>query len=121
MTVSFFGVATPASYGSLPTRYAELILERPRSKNRALRDFLDLFNHRLVSLFYRAWEKHRFPVRVRAVGPAPALFERALFALMGLGTDGLRGRLPCRRPRAAVAGRACSRWPVRRRRPSSRT
>ena len=26
----------------------------------ALRDWLDLFNHRIVSLFYRAWEKYRF-------------------------------------------------------------
>lgn len=32
MTVSFFGIATPASWGSLPTCYTELILERGRSR-----------------------------------------------------------------------------------------
>jgi type VI secretion system protein ImpH len=94
MTVSFFGVATPGSFGSLPTCYTELILHRGQWKDRALRDFLDLFNHRLASLFYRAWEKHRFPlVYERSDARGGGLFEHALFAWMGLHTRGLRGRL----------------------------
>ncbi|WP_097460380.1 type VI secretion system baseplate subunit TssG [Mangrovitalea sediminis] len=51
--------------GILPRHYSELISERLRHRDRALADFLDLFNHRLVSLFYRAWQKHRLPVRFR--------------------------------------------------------
>src|SRR5262249_41269037 len=95
VTVSFFGVATPASWGSLPTCYTELILERAKVKDTALRDFLDIFNHRLISLFYRAWEKHRFPVLFeRADTRAGSLPEHILFSIMGLNTRGLRGRLP---------------------------
>jgi len=95
LTVTFFGAATPASYGSLPSCYAELILRRAKDGDRALRDFVDTFNHRLLSLFYRAWEKHRIDIAFEA---APAdresVFERALFCLLGLGTEGLRNRLP---------------------------
>jgi type VI secretion system protein ImpH len=95
MTVAFFGVATPASWGSLPTCYTELILERAKVKDHALRDFLDLFNHRLISLFYRAWEKHQFPVLYERSDPrAGSLAEHVLFAMIGLNTRGLRGRLP---------------------------
>ena len=94
MTVAFFGLATSGSYGSLPTCYAELILSRGQKKDRALRDFLDLFNHRLTSLFYRAFEKHRFPlVFERSPARTGGLFEHALFSWMGLNTRGLRGRM----------------------------
>lgn len=92
MTVGFMGVARFGSFGSLPTAYAEEILRCERDKNPALREFLDLFNHRFISLFYRAWEKHRLPIQ-HETGKA-RFFERALFALIGLGTSGLRGRLP---------------------------
>lgn len=95
LTASFFGVATPASFGSLPTCYAELVLARQRDHDPALREFLDLFNHRLLSLFYRAWEKHRFDlVYERSGAREGGDFERGLFALLGLGTGGLRDRLP---------------------------
>lgn len=95
MTVCFFGLATPASFGSLPTCYTELILERAKVKDYALRDFLDIFNHRLISLFYRAWEKHRFPVLYERSDPrGGSLAEHVLFAAIGLNTRGLRGRLP---------------------------
>ena len=32
------------------------------TRTTALWEFLDLFNHRFLSLFYRAWEKYRFPI-----------------------------------------------------------
>ena len=58
MKVNFMGLSSPQ--GVLPTPYTELIIERTQKKDNALRDFLDLFNHRLISFFYRAWEKHHF-------------------------------------------------------------
>lgn len=42
---------------ALPFHYTEMVLSQVKSRAPALRDFLDLFNHRLLSLFYRSWEK----------------------------------------------------------------
>ncbi|WKE65735.1 type VI secretion system baseplate subunit TssG [Gallaecimonas kandeliae] len=43
--------------GALPSHYTELVLTQLKDKAPELKDFLDIFNHRLLSLFYRAWEK----------------------------------------------------------------
>lgn len=98
MTVTFFGLTGPS--GILPRHYTELILrlerERRGEERRAFRDWLDLFNHRLLSLFYRAWEKYRFWLvyeRGEQDRDAPDTFTRALQSFVGLGTDGLRRRL----------------------------
>jgi type VI secretion system protein ImpH len=97
MVVTFMGLA--GIMGVLPRHYTELLLERLRSKDFALRDFLDLFNHRLIALFYRAWEKYRAPIayeRCRSGATADYdPFSLALFHFVGMGTGGLRGRLGC--------------------------
>jgi len=94
MTVAFLGLTGPL--GVLPRHYTELVVERLRQKDRTLRDFFDLFNHRLVSLFYRAWEKYRVTIGYEEAQSAQRTedrFSHYLFDLFGMGTDGLRGRL----------------------------
>ncbi len=96
--VSFFGLFGPN--GALPSHYTSLIIDRCRARNKdySLRDFLDLFNHRSISLFYRAWEKYRFPYgyersRSDDLNREIDLFTFGLLSLVGLSTDGLGGRM----------------------------
>jgi type VI secretion system protein ImpH len=89
MEVAFMGLTGPL--GVLPVPYTELLIDRTRQKDTALWDFLDLFNHRLISLFYRAWEKYRFAVAYER--GADDQFTECLLNIVGLGTRGLRGRM----------------------------
>lgn len=94
LRVNFMGVATPASFGSLPTPYAEDVALADRDRLPALHEFLDLFNHRFISLFYRAWLKHRAAVaHETADAKEPTLFEMALRNLLGIGARGARARV----------------------------
>jgi len=88
VTVNFLGLTGPS--GVLPRHYTELLLERQYHKDRTLRDFLDIFNHRMISLFYRAWEKYRFPV---AYERGQDTFTGYLSSIIGMGTPGLQQRL----------------------------
>jgi type VI secretion system protein ImpH len=93
MTVSFLGLTGPA--GAMPHHYTQTVIDRIRLKDGTLQDFLDLFNHRAISFFYRAWEKHRAPALLeRAQGERREdPFTRALYCLAGLGAPALRNRL----------------------------
>lgn len=52
--VRFFGLLGPQ--GPMPTALTEYVRDRLRSRGDAtLARFLDIFHHRLLSLFYRAW------------------------------------------------------------------
>jgi type VI secretion system protein ImpH len=91
MLVSFMGLAGPA--GVLPAHYTRLLIDRVRQKDFALRDFLDLFNHRLISLFFRAWEKCHFPPAYEQSclrHEKEDLFTACLYSLLGFGTGYLR-------------------------------
>jgi len=96
MTVAFMGLTGPL--GVLPWHYTELLIRLRMEKGFALEEFFDLFNHRMISLFYRAWEKHRFFISyerpaARRDGSDCDDFTQYLFDLIGMGTGGLRGRL----------------------------
>ena len=88
MRVNFMGLIGPL--GLLPLYYTELVENRANVRDRTLRDFLDIFHHRIISLFYRAWEKHRFPVGYELNGDDS--FTQYLLDIIGLGTAGLRHR-----------------------------
>ena len=94
LTAAFLGLTGPA--GVLPQHYTQLMIDRIRRKDYSLRDFFDVFHHRLISLFYRAWRKYRFFVDFeRTAGSQDAeedLFTFCLFSLVGFGTPHLRRR-----------------------------
>ena len=86
--VNFIGLV--GAIGVLPTHYTELVAERARYRDTSLWAFLDIFTHRSISQFYRAWEKYRFPVQYERGNDD---FTNYLFDFIGLGTKGLRNRL----------------------------
>lgn len=124
MTVAFMGLTGPS--GALPRHYTELVMDRLRHKDRTLCDFLDLFNHHLIALFYRAWQKNRFWIgyegadmleehyradssQYRAfitdIRPREDLVSQCLLDLTGMGPPALRYRATVRtalRPRTTV-------------------
>lgn len=89
MQVAFMGLIGPS--GVLPHWYNELALMRNMQKDFALTSFFDLFHHRLLSLFYLAWKKHRFPENYTP--GANDRLSRYLLSLAGLGTHGLTRRI----------------------------
>lgn len=98
MAVNFMGLTGPS--GVLPRLYTEwLIARQVQQRDRSAQDFLDLFNHRLVALFWLAWAKHR-PEIGRQFGFHNAVL-RYLDYLIGMGTPALQARLhPGRRASA---------------------
>jgi len=88
VTVNFMGLTGPE--GVLPNPYTALIIERLRASDTSARDFLDIFNHRIISLFYQAWRKYRFDVAYER--GERHRFSRQLLSLIGLGTEGLQDR-----------------------------
>jgi type VI secretion system protein ImpH len=98
MTVTFMGLTGPN--GILPHHYTELLMRLQREargpEKGATRAWFDIFNHRLISLFYRAWEKYRFAEAYERGDYAkeqPDPFHHVLFSFVGLGMPTLRNRL----------------------------
>jgi type VI secretion system protein ImpH len=101
LTVTFFGLY--GMHGVLPAHYTQLLIptiaDDHELERQTVRDWFDLFNHRFVSLFYRAWEKYRFQIPYergeyrRGDGDA---FTSAVRSLIGLGSAGLSNRLVLR-------------------------
>jgi type VI secretion system protein ImpH len=78
LNVRFFGLFGPN--GPLPIQFTDFVSDRMRNiKDTTLGSFLDIFHHRLISLFYRGWavnqksadydrpEESRFPLYIGSV------------------------------------------------------
>lgn len=89
MEVTFLGLIGPS--GALPYWFTELAQQRLYKKDKTLKAFYDIFHHRLLSLFYLAWKKHKFTVNYRS--GAKDRLSQHLLSLTGLGTAGLSKRI----------------------------
>jgi type VI secretion system protein ImpH len=92
-------ISLAGTSGVLPYHYTELILQRIKQKDSTLATFLDLFNHRTLSLLYRSHWKYRFDY---AEALENSLVPREQFSttpkvvlksLTGIGTSALSGQL----------------------------
>ncbi|EMS1063081.1 type VI secretion system baseplate subunit TssG [Providencia stuartii] len=78
--LGLYGVTSP-----LPTAYLDDISQH-RDGTEALTDFLDIFNHRLTTQFYRIWRKYSYPATFIAGGKDET--SQYLYGLIGLGIPG---------------------------------
>jgi len=106
LIANFFSLA--GSSAPLPDWVAELLMQQARHRDTGLRDFLDIFHHRLLSLLYRIRLRHRpwlDPALVslnstshQASGSNQVRSQNRmsgyLLAFSGLGLQELRNRLP---------------------------
>jgi type VI secretion system protein ImpH len=89
MLVHFFGLFGPD--GPLPLHLTEYARDRRRNfRDPTFQRFADVFHHRLLSLFYRAWANSRPTVSFDR--PQQDRFSLYVGALMGLGTEFVRHR-----------------------------
>lgn len=90
VTATFLGL-----YGSsspLPTFYTEELLEEAAEDENVTRDFLDILNRHLYQLLFRCWTKYRLCVQV-VENEDPDQTQK-LFCLLGMGSEGIRKRIP---------------------------
>ncbi|MES2313423.1 MAG: type VI secretion system baseplate subunit TssG [Pseudomonadota bacterium] len=100
MSVNFLGLTGPS--GVLPRHYTEWLMTQLKARDPAARDFMDMFNHRLLSLFWRAWAKHRCELGGELAGDRGAgSVLRHVYDLIGLGTPALHALVEPRSRHAA--------------------
>ena len=87
MEVAMMGLT--GSQGVMPYYLSEIVLSELRKKSSALKDYLDLFNHRTISMFYEAWHKYQLvPNYERSKYDSTGnddLFTDALLSIAGIG------------------------------------
>lgn len=86
VTVNFMGLF--GQNGALPWHYTLLLQKLHRENKPELESFLDIFNHRALSYFYRASSKYQLPLIYENSERYHSLntFTRILKSLVGLGT-----------------------------------
>ena len=76
--MSIYGHASP-----LPAYFSEQLIEYERDDDNTLpRHFLDIFNHRILSLLFRSWQKYHAESDFR--GDGSSFYSRRLSTMLGL-------------------------------------
>ncbi|WP_420233586.1 type VI secretion system baseplate subunit TssG [Pseudomonas sp. ABY48] len=83
--LGLYGVDSP-----MPTAFIDDIAQR-RQGHEALEAFLDIFNHRIFTQFYRIWRKYSYPATFEAGGSDAT--SQSLLGLIGLGIPGTARRI----------------------------
>jgi type VI secretion system protein ImpH len=97
ISINFMGLT--GAQGVLPYHYTEMVTKRLKMKDHSLSRFLDLFNHRIISLFYQASSKYNLPIEYERKKLNPPKTKKrndhsqVLLSLIGLGTKNLDDRL----------------------------
>ncbi|WP_145599533.1 type VI secretion system baseplate subunit TssG [Yersinia alsatica] len=78
--MGLYGVDSP-----LPTAYIDDITQQ-REGHEALEGFLDIFNHRFMTQFYRIWRKYSYPATFESGGKDST--SQSLLGLIGMGIPG---------------------------------
>lgn len=89
MEVDFMSLT--GARGPLPFFYTELIRNRRRLGDTAMRDFFDIFNHRAISMLYRVRQRNRPTLQTGPVTDHPV--ARYLLSYCGLRGDALEAHL----------------------------
>ncbi len=94
VTANFLGLVGATS--PLAFRFTEAVIASEQNDDFALTDFYDIFHHRLLSLYFRAWKKYRLAVGFRSDGSDP--FTRRALSFVGVdpGASTPAGGLPPR-------------------------
>ena len=91
MSVNCFGLLGPS--GPMPLAITEYVHDRLNNyKDRTLASFLDIFNHRMTCLFYRAWACNQQAVSHDRKDEDR--FAVYIGSMLGIGDDSLRNRDP---------------------------
>ncbi|MEM7785659.1 MAG: type VI secretion system baseplate subunit TssG [Planctomycetota bacterium] len=94
LTIPFIGLT--GTSGVLPRHYTQTVLRRLKQHDYAMRDFYDLFHHRIVSLFFRATTKYDLPAVYQSnsicTPEKTDVITSSIFSLLGLGSQQLRNK-----------------------------
>jgi type VI secretion system protein ImpH len=88
LTVYFMGLL--GLNGPMPTHFTRLVRDRRSRGDKGMLRFVDLFHHRMISFFYRAWADHQ---RVNSFDrPGEDPIGNYVASLFGVGMEELRQR-----------------------------
>lgn len=89
LNINFMGIA--GIQGPLPFPYTEMLIQRIRNGDTSLKDFLDIFNHRLAGILHRIRKQYLISLNTHV--PEKTEIAIGLRAFLGIGQPALHHRL----------------------------